>query len=269
MTASTQDTPNVIASCTDIGPREVQQDRVIAHIHSDGSWVIAVFDGLGGHARGDEAAQAAADAFPTRIDGSAEMFAAIKTANAAVWNLLPEDSHVPRRMGLMHNWPARFEPLTTVAAAAWTPQSGLQTAWMGDSVLFFVPLRAGVPGAHSEPQGSWDSPLMDNALGFTSEPEKTSVGSMSDAALVSFNEQIDGTGLLVIAATDGLFDPLRISQYGRGGRFSAAHHDNSISFAIPEQARSDPSAVASALMEAARESGLHDNAAVAVALERR
>ena len=99
MTASTQNTPNVVASCTDIGPREVQQDRVIAHVHSDGSWVIAVFDGLGGHVRGDEAAQAAADAFPTRIDGSAEMSAAIKTANAAVWNLLPEDSHVPAQNG--------------------------------------------------------------------------------------------------------------------------------------------------------------------------
>ena len=268
MTADTQHAQSV-ASCAAIGPRKVQQDRVIAHLNSDGSWVIAAFDGLGGHDRGDEAAQAAADAFPTRIDGSAEMFAAIKTANAAVWNLLSEDSHVPRRMGLMRNWPARFEPLTTVAAAAWTPQAGLQTAWMGDSVLFFVPLHAGVAGAHSEPHGSWDSAIMDNALGFTSEPAETSVGAMSDAALVSFNEQIDDTGLLVIAATDGLFDPLRISQYGRGGRFSAAPHDNSISFAIPEQARSDPSAVASALMEAAREAGLHDNAAVAVALTRR
>ena len=269
MTASTQHTPKAVASCVHIGPREVQQDRVIAHVHNDGSWVIAVFDGLGGHARGDEAAQAAADVFPTRIDGSGEMHSAIRTANAAVWNLLDEEGHAPNDMAFQRRWPGRHEPLTTVAAAAWTPQSGLQTAWMGDSVLFFVPLRAGVPGAHSEPQGSWDSPIMDNSLGFTSEPEKTSVGSMSDAALTSFNEQIDGTGLLVIAATDGLFDPLRISQYGRGGRFSAAPHDNSISFAIPEQARSDPSSVASALMEAAREAGLHDNAAVAVALARR
>ena len=266
MSSTTPPSTDRVATLTDIGPREVQQDRAIAHIDGDGSWVVAVFDGLGGHDRGDEAAQAAADAFPARIDGPTEMNAAIAAANSAVWDLLPEDVHVPRTLGPLSHWPAGFEPLTTAAAAAWTPHGGLQTAWLGDSVLFFVPMRPGVPGMHSEPQGSWDSPIMNNALGFTPEPEDTSIGSMSEDDLAVLTGHIESDGLLVIAATDGLFDPIRIARYGPRGRFSADPHDNSIGFAIPEPQRSSARAVATALMQAARVEGLHDNAAIAVAL---
>ena len=183
-----------------------------------------------------------------------------------MWDLLPEDVHVPRTLGPLSHWPAGFEPLTTAAAAAWTPHGGLQTAWPGDSVLFFVPMRPGVPGMHSEPQGSWDSPIMNNALGFTPEPEDTSIGSMSEDDLAVLTGHIESDGLLVIAATDGLFDPIRIARYGPRGRSSADPHDNSIGFAIPEPQRSSARAVATALMQAARVEGLHDNAAIAVAL---
>ena len=84
----------------DVGPRAVQQDRSIAHLNEGGSWVVAVFDGLGGHDRGDEAAQAAADAFPERISSAAEMNDALVAANAAVWELVPEDEHVPPQDGI-------------------------------------------------------------------------------------------------------------------------------------------------------------------------
>lgn len=259
----------LVATLMDIGPREVQQDRAVAHCHDDGSWVVAVFDGLGGHDRGAEAAEAAAEAFPARINGSAEMHSAVSAANAAVWGLVPNDKHVPRVMGFHRRWPARFEPLTTVAAASWSPEGGLQTAWMGDSVLFFVPLQTDVPGMHSEPQGSWDSPLMDNALGFTSEPDHASVGSMHSTDITMLNGHIENDGLLVVAATDGLFDPIRIGRHGRGGRFFTGSPDSGIGFAIPAGKRSNAHDVAESLMDAARGKGLTDNAAVAVSLARR
>ena len=148
----------VLATRIDIGPREEQQDRAVSHINTDGSWVIAVFDGLGGHARGSEAAQAAADVLPQRISGREAMREALNTANDAVWALLPEKARVPRRFGAP--FPGQHEPLTTIAVAAWTSVAGLQVAWVGDSVLFFVPLNDRMPGLHSQPHGSWDSHLL-------------------------------------------------------------------------------------------------------------
>ena len=261
----TSPNPDVVATLEHIGPRDTQQDRAIGHLNSDGSWVVAVFDGLGGHDRGDEAAQAAADALPARIDGRAEMHAAVRSANAAVWGLVPEPEHVPRRLGLHRNWPATFEPLKTLAAAAWTPQNGLRTAWLGDSVLFFVPIPADMPGMHSEPQGSWDSPIMNNALGFTKDDAESSIGSMPDNALEELGNHIAGDGLLVVAAADGLFDPIRVSRYGPGGRFSDDPLCNSVGFAVPAPERSNATAAAATLMHAAHRLGLTDNAAVAVA----
>ena len=255
-----------VTTLTNIGPRDTQQDRAIAHFDDDGSWVVAVFDGLGGHARGDEAAQAAADAFPTRIDGIKEMYAAVNAANDAVWALLPEDEHVPRKFGLRHYWPALHEPLTTVAAAAWTPQGGLVTGWLGDSVLFFVPVKPDTPGLHSEPHGPWDSSQVDSALGWSFTAPEECIGSMTNNDIDFLNWHIDGDGLLVIAATDGLFDPIRHAKYGRRGRFSADPEDNSLGFAIPDRARSSAHGTAAALMDTATTHGLHDNAAVAVAL---
>ena len=262
MTAPNAD---VVATLEHIGPRDTQQDRVVGHLNSDGSWVVAAFDGLGGHDRGDEAAQAAADAFPARIDGPVEMHAAVRAANAAVWALVPETEHLPRRASRLRHWAATFEPLTTLAAAAWTPQGGLQTAWLGDSVLFFVPIRADVPGMHSEPQGSWDSPIMSNALGFTKDVAGSAIGSLPDDALDEFESHIAGDGLLVVAATDGLFDPIRVGRYGRRGRFSDDPLCNSIGFAVPASERASAATVAAALMDTARRLGLSDNAAVAVA----
>ena len=83
------------------------------------------------------------------------------------------------------------------------------------------------------------------------------------------NRQIDTHGLLVIAATDGLFDPLRLAQYGKRGRFSQDPSDNSIRFAIPAAARGTAGATADALMSAAKEAGLQDNASVAAARAQR
>ena len=253
-----------VAMRSDIGPRREQQDRAVAYSHSDGSWTIAVFDGLGGHARGADAAQAAAEAFPARIAGRAEMFAAMRAANTAVWGLIPDSRRRPRQTP----WPDRSEPGTTAAAAAWTPEGGLQAAWMGDSVLFFVPVPAGAAGMHSTPQGSWDSPVVDNGLGFGPDPVDASIGTMPDIDLETLNGLVDGGGLVVIAATDGLFDPIRLDRHGRRGRFSDDPDDNSLCFAVPVEQRLDADSVADTLMAAARRRGLGDNAAVAVAVAR-
>ncbi len=71
------------ATRPEIGSRDRQEDRIRAAENDDGSSVIAVADGLGGHPLGDEAAQAAIDTLPERIATVAEMTAALDAANAA------------------------------------------------------------------------------------------------------------------------------------------------------------------------------------------
>ena len=242
----------------------------MTHLNDDGSWVIAVCDGLGGHDRGDEAAETAISTLPRRIAGEAEMAAAIQAANAAVWDLVAPDAHVLRKLGNRAYWPAKHEPQTTIAVAAWTSAEGLQTAWVGDSVLFFVPLDDSSPGVHSIPQGDWDSSIMDRSLGLLPGIEEDKIGRLDSHILSLLNRQIDNHGLLCIAATDGLFDPIRLARYGQRGRFSDDPADNSIGFAIPDTARTSAQETATALMNhaLATRHGLHDNAAVAVAAAR-
>ena len=115
-----------IATRIDIGPRDRQEDRVRAILNSDGSWVMSVADGLGGHPFGDEAAQAAVEALPDRIASNAEMAEAFDAANAAVWELHPE-----MRSGSRPE--TSFIALTTLVVAAWTPENGLLVSWVGDS----------------------------------------------------------------------------------------------------------------------------------------
>ena len=139
-----------VATRIELGPRDRQEDRVRAAVNPDGSWVMAVADGLGGHPFGDEAAQAAVEALPGRIASTDEMLAAFDAANAAAWALRPEMRSAQEGVSSMI-------ALTTLVVAAWKPQGGLLVSWIGDSFGFLVPLGAGRAGtAHrtTTPSGS-------------------------------------------------------------------------------------------------------------------
>lgn len=119
-----------MAAVSDVGPRGVNEDRASAVLDdSDGSWVIAVADGLGGHTRGDEAAQAAVEGLPSRIDGANAMAEAFGEANERVLTLTGPEMW-QRRMPL-----SKF-PMSTLCVAAWTPEGGLFIGWMGDTLPF-------------------------------------------------------------------------------------------------------------------------------------
>ena len=250
-----------IATRTEIGPRDRQEDRVRAAENTDGSWVIAVADGLGGHPYGDEAAQAAIDALPERIADVAEMTAAFDAANAAAWALHPEMR--PHDQGV-----SSAIALTTLVVAAWTPEGGLLLSWIGDSMGFVVPLGDG-PGWHSAPhndpfgfisrcigmsradQGSFNLPPADvDHLGDDVRGERV-------------NGWIEGGGLLVVLATDGLFPPI-LEAHGQKW-FSNDPDDNSLGFALPADRRGSAADAADTLMDTARFAGLQDNITIAVA----
>ena len=120
-----------VAALTDIGPRGVNEDSMFTAISDDGAWVIAVADGLGGHARGDKASQAAVGGLPERIAGAADMATAFSDADERVLAL----SASLRQKGY---WVPHSIPMSTLCVAAWTPEGGLLIGWMGDTMPFAV-----------------------------------------------------------------------------------------------------------------------------------
>lgn len=250
-----------IATRTELGPRDRQEDRVHAVVNADGSWVMAVADGLGGHPFGDEAAQAAVDALPVRIGSAAEMDAAFDAANAVAWGLHPE----------MRSWDEELSSmiaLTTLVVAAWTPQGGLLVSWIGDSMVFAVPVGDS-PGWHSE---SHNDPLgfITRCIGMNRAAQDSlnlptgDVGHMSDDVRTDQVEQWMGDGgLLLVLATDGLFSP--ILQAHRREWFNDDPGDNSLGFALPMDRRGTAADAADTLMDTARVIGLNDNTTIAVA----
>lgn len=229
----------------------------MAYSHSDGSWLIVACDGLGGHARGADAAQAAISAFPERICGQAELDEALGAANDAVCGLY--DGHRPMRGD------NRNVPMTTVASAAWTPQRGLCAAWLGDSL---VAVLCGKSRLVSLPHGGWVSASVGTALGWTPTPSNGPVGhSRFDPAGVDVvNERLAaGEHAIALTCTDGLYGALL-----SGTRIRRDTPDSAIMAAftdwVPDRDDSIPAErVAETMLADARSRTLQDNAAIAVA----
>ena len=154
-----------VATATTTGPRPANEDRAFTAVSpDDGSWVIAVADGISGSANPHTAAQAATEGLPARIGSLEEMRDAFLAAAArvdavvptweeveAAWRaeydndeqwrqvrLPPEDpvrrwtrdTEFDRRYGA---WLATC-PATTLCVAAWTPEGRLLVGSMGDTI---------------------------------------------------------------------------------------------------------------------------------------
>ncbi|WP_423923141.1 PP2C family protein-serine/threonine phosphatase [Candidatus Poriferisodalis sp.] len=251
-----------IATRSEVGPRDRQEDRVRTVVNADGSWVMAVADGLGGHPFGDEAAQVAVDALPDCITSQSEMAAAFDAANAAAWSLHPE-------MRGPDEGVSSVIALTTLVVAAWNPQGGLLLSWVGDSMAFLVPI-AGGPGWHSTPHGG-PMGFVSRGIGmFRASPGSTyelppgHLESLSeDVPAARVQDWVRDQGLLVVLATDGLFDPVLMA-HDRGW-FGDDPDDLSLGFALPPERRGSAEAVADTLIDTARFAGLIDNTTIAVA----
>ena len=245
-----------VAAVSDVGPRQVNEDRALAVLsEDDGSWVIAVADGLGGHTRGDEAAQATVGGLPRRIASPEEMAVAFGQANERVLALTGPEAW-QRRLPLF------MFPMSTLCVAAWTPEGGLLIGWMGDTLPFVA--TAGPDGfggyccgrPHRNADGSIDiclgMPPMDGDVGAgLVEVEivgESGAGSRPDA---------------VILASDGAWEPF---MYACGVEWlSDGSPLGGIGAACGPGAETADDVANRVLAEAVR-LGLNDNATVAAAL---
>jgi protein phosphatase len=86
--------PSPTACWTDPGRRRTNQDAAISALLADNGEVVAVADGMGGHAAGEVASQQALNALVAALRGGADLRAAIRTANRAVYEQAQEASEL-------------------------------------------------------------------------------------------------------------------------------------------------------------------------------
>ena len=115
-----------VAWLTDTGPRDENQDRAVARLHDDSSWLVAVADGMGGHPRGRDASKTAIKALPRLVDTQEAMYQAFKAAHETVFKLAPKYARYSRHE-------VRKCPASTLCVAAWTPAGGLLVGIAGDT----------------------------------------------------------------------------------------------------------------------------------------
>ena len=229
---------------------------------TDGSWVIAVADGLGGHPRGDEAAQAAVEGLPTRIASQEKMVTAFADADRRVLALAETDSQ-QRRVHLS------TLPMSTLCVAAWTPEAGLLIGWMGDTLPFVLRTHdrgfggfsghlCGMP--HRNQDGTIDACLgmPTGPRSLVHEPIEMEVSIVSEANPA---ELPDG----VVICSDGAWEP---PVYSSGAAWLVDDTPGSgIGSACASDARSAQD-LADSVLRNAKSLGLNDNATVAAALWR-
>lgn len=243
-----------VAALTDVGPRQVNEDRMFTAMSDDGAWVIAVADGLGGHARGDEAAQAAVEGLPERIGSESDMANAFAEADERVLTL----SAAARRRSLRVSL-TRI-PMSTLCMAAWTPGGGLLIGWMGDTLPFVVSSGPGgfeghcVGRPHRDPYGS-----ISTCLGMP--PEYDWSGESAHAEIIADFDESEIPDAVIIAS-DGVWEPLAID-YGSAEWLWDGSPAGIGSACDPEAGNA--SEIARSVLARAHSLGLNDNATVAVA----
>ena len=253
-----------LASLSEQGDREYQQDAVRTIANDDGSWVIAVADGTGGGINTEEVAPAAVSALPGRITSDEEMTAAFAAANLAARKWGTPESRARLDEDLPAGWTR--DPDTTLVVAAWTPEGGLVAAWVGDSVVIVMPVGDGRCWYGNPQQIQAGNPLIGEfaASGNTaSESLRGTISRLSDDLARHEIDQMIAGGAIVAVLSDGAYDGyMRLM---RNPWFDDYPDASVLEPLLSAAKRRSAASAAGAIMSRARRAGLHDNTTVAVA----
>lgn len=243
-----------VAWRSETGPRERNQDSARCRLRADGSWLVAVADGLGGHPRGRAAARRAIGALPRRVSGPDELFEAFESAHRVVTKLTP--GHLRRTMREIRRCPA-----TTLSVAAWTPESGLVVGMAGDTRV--VVLWRDDAGWHGRAVGDLHRSAGEYGylIRYLGAPRRwpqmgdTDRDPMDIFTDADIETPADLTAFAVLVASDGVWEPIA----------SDAKRPIADAFAaVLDVDDTDAHCIADRVMDTARAIGLSDNATVAL-----
>ena len=245
---------------SDIGGRKENQDQAVTHVHTDGAWLIAVADGMGGQPRGREAAIAATRGLPIRIRTSAGMFDAFADANNRVVQLRPD--YLEFTLTSLHMCPA-----ATLCTAAWTPQGGMVVGQAGDTLA--VLLRHDGESWHGRVLGHPHRRRDGTISRYVGSTHEWSDSHGADRDRVHITTESDiatpADGYAVVILSDGVWEPLIHSTYtGEPGPISVLG-DVLPAILQAEDNTAPATHLALRIMNATRNIGLDDNATIAVA----
>ena len=244
---------STVGAVTAIGPRDVNEDRSFtARCPDDGSWVIAVADGLSGHPQGDTAATAAVADLPQRI------------ASTEVTQQVFEDAH--EEVASPAPWPGASKgapqlcPMATLCVAAWTPDSGPIVGQMGDTLTVLVRWTdtategylLGETLHHSQPG------IMNSYLGYGVTLRDRGYAGLG---VVTSDPPPDRWATVIIS--DGVWEPLLGGR--RRARTAPITPLGARVGATCGPAAGPASRIADRVLQAASDVGLDDNATVAAA----
>ena len=237
-----------VAWISDIGLRDEQQDRAVAHVLVDRSWLIAVADGLGGQPRGAEASAAAISVLPERVASKDEMTATFDAAQQMVSDLAPEQAR--HRFGMIRRCPA-----STLCVAAWTPDAGLIVGAAGDTVAVVLWQEDEAWCGRSIFLPHRSNGMIGNITRYLGAPIGRKRGLVTDA-------ELPAVPCAVAILSDGAWEPIVTGRY-----LGESPPSDPIAGAVVEALTpddTDADAIAARIITRAQTAELDDNATLAV-----
>lgn len=238
-----------VASLTVIGPRDENQDCGTTHLDADGSWLLAVADGLGRHPRGAEAAAAAIDKLPRKVASPDEMQVAFIVAQNRVAALAPDNAR--HRFGMIRQCPA-----ATLCVAGWTATCGLIVGYAGDTMPLLLWRHDG-----AWPGRSFGQPH--RSVGMTGYLTRYMGAPRSGVFDMHRITDVTDTPYAIVIVSDGIWEPIVSETY-----VATLRPPDPVAVAVAgclDPDDTDADAIATRIMTTAQAVGLDDNATIAVA----